>query len=116
MIPFFRKTRKKMADDNKPLKYIRYAIGEIALVVIGILIALWINNKNQVHIKQVKIDSILVNIQNDMLLDIDNGKWMLESYRSRDSLSDRIMEGDLTIEDVKGIPKHGFLSLDFVTS
>ena len=44
MIPFFRRVRKKMADDNKPLKYMRYAIGEIALVVIGILIALQINN------------------------------------------------------------------------
>ena len=44
MIPFFRKTRKKMADDNKPMKYMRYAVGEIALVVIWILIALSINN------------------------------------------------------------------------
>ena len=44
MIPFFRKIRKKMADDNKPLKYMRYAIGEIVLVVIGILIALSLNN------------------------------------------------------------------------
>ncbi len=47
MINFFRKTRKKMADDNKPIKYLRYAIGEIALVVIGILIALSINNWNE---------------------------------------------------------------------
>jgi len=47
MIPFFRKIRKKMADDNKPLKYMRYAIGEILLVVIGILIALSINNWNE---------------------------------------------------------------------
>ena len=47
MIPFFRKIRKKMADDNKPLKYMRYAIGEIALVVIGILIALQVNNWNE---------------------------------------------------------------------
>jgi len=47
MINFFRKTRKKMADDNRPLKYMRYAIGEIALVVIGILIALSINNWNE---------------------------------------------------------------------
>ena len=31
MINFFRKTRKKLADDNKPLKYLRYAIGEIGL-------------------------------------------------------------------------------------
>jgi uncharacterized membrane protein YvbJ len=36
-----------MADDNKPMKYMRYAIGEIALVVIGILIAIQINNWNQ---------------------------------------------------------------------
>ena len=34
MIPFFRKIRKKMADDNKPIKYMRYAVGEILLVVI----------------------------------------------------------------------------------
>ncbi len=47
MIPFFRKIRKKMADDNKPLKYMRYAVGEIALVVIGILIALQINTWNE---------------------------------------------------------------------
>jgi len=46
MIPIFRKIRKKMADDNKPLKYLRYAIGEIVLVVIGILIAVSINNWN----------------------------------------------------------------------
>ncbi len=47
MIPIFRKIRKKMADDNKPLKYMRYAIGEIFLVVIGILIALQLNNWNE---------------------------------------------------------------------
>jgi len=47
MIPFFRKLRKQLADDNKPLKYMRYAIGEIVLVVIGILIALQINNWNE---------------------------------------------------------------------
>ena len=35
MIPLLRKIRKKMADDNRPLKYMRYAIGEIILVVIG---------------------------------------------------------------------------------
>lgn len=47
MIPFFRKIRKTLADDNKPIKYFRYAIGEVVLVVIGILIALQINNWNE---------------------------------------------------------------------
>jgi len=39
MINFFRKTSKKLANDNQFIKYTRYAIGEIILVVIGILIA-----------------------------------------------------------------------------
>jgi len=47
MINFFRKTRKKMADRNNPLKYMKYAIGEIVLVVFGILIALQINTWNK---------------------------------------------------------------------
>ena len=47
MIPFFRKIRYRLAKDNQFLKYSRYAIGEIVLVVIGILIALAINNWNE---------------------------------------------------------------------
>jgi hypothetical protein len=62
MINFFRKIRKKLADDNKPLKYMRYAIGEIVLVVIGIMIALSINNWNsqQIEIKKLKGDLLYV--------------------------------------------------------
>jgi len=47
MINFFRKIRKQLADDNQFFKYARYAIGEIVLVVVGILIALQINNWNE---------------------------------------------------------------------
>jgi hypothetical protein len=54
MINFFRRIRKKMADDNPPagragqfLKYSRYAIWEIVLEVIGILITLQINTWNE---------------------------------------------------------------------
>jgi len=47
MLPFFRKIRYRLAKDNQFLKYSRYAIGEIVLVVIGILIALQINNWNE---------------------------------------------------------------------
>jgi len=50
MINFFRKIRKQLAEDNKPLKYARYAIGEIALVVIGILIAISINNRTNQNV------------------------------------------------------------------
>ena len=54
MINFFRKTRKKLADDNKPVKYLRYAIGEILLVVVGILIALSINNWNNRGLENIQ--------------------------------------------------------------
>jgi hypothetical protein len=47
MIKFFRNIRKKLAEQNKVATYLRYAIGEIVLVVIGILIALQVNNLNQ---------------------------------------------------------------------
>ena len=47
MLPLFRKIRYRLAEDNQFLKYSRYAIGEIVLVVIGILIALQINSWKQ---------------------------------------------------------------------
>lgn len=66
MINFFRKKRKKMADDNKALKYARYAIGEIVLVVIGILIALQLNTWKGNKIEQRKEFIYLNNIKRDL--------------------------------------------------
>jgi len=54
MINFFRKKRKKLAEDNKAVKYARYAIGEIVLVVIGILIALQINSWNKERLLKIE--------------------------------------------------------------
>ncbi len=48
MIKFFRKIRQQLLTENKFSKYLLYAIGEIVLVVIGILIALKINNWNTI--------------------------------------------------------------------
>lgn len=47
MIKFFRKIRYNLVNQNRTSKYLKYAIGEIILVVIGILIALQINNWNE---------------------------------------------------------------------
>ena len=47
MLHFFRKIRWRLAQDNQFFKYTRYAIGEIVLVVLGILIALQINDWNE---------------------------------------------------------------------
>ena len=66
MINFFRKIRKKLADDNKPLKYMRYALGEIVLVVIGILIALSINNWNESRKEKALEKKVLVELKKSL--------------------------------------------------
>ncbi|WP_299159344.1 DUF6090 family protein [uncultured Eudoraea sp.] len=70
MINFFRKIRKKLADDNKPLKYLRYAIGETVLVVIGILIAVQINAWNgERKDRKLKIN-YLENLKKELVVNI----------------------------------------------
>ena len=66
MIKFFRHIRKSLLMENKTSKYFKYAIGEIILVVIGILIALQINNWNTYRIERSKEDSYLVNLNRDL--------------------------------------------------
>ena len=87
MIGFFRKIRKQLADDNKPLKYARYAIGEIMLVVVGILIALQINNWNQNKNEQNKIKEYAVSLIQDLEGDI---KMASEIQRQNEEIVARI--------------------------
>ena len=65
MIKFFRHIRKSLLMENKTGKYFKYAIGEIILVVIGILIALSINNWNQDRMTSNKETTILANIHKE---------------------------------------------------
>lgn len=59
MIKFFRNIRKHLLGENKTGKYLKYAIGEIVLVVLGILIAIQINNWNENRIaKGIEIDTL----------------------------------------------------------
>ena len=75
MIKFFRKIRQNLLLEGKTGKYFKYAIGEIILVVIGILIALWINNWNNQRITDNQSKFFLKNIKEDLISDtlaIDN--------------------------------------------
>ena len=83
MINFFRKIRRKLTEDNKPLKYMRYAIGEIVLVVIGILIALQINNWNENRQIQNQVNLQLKNLKTAIQSDIESHDRVLgmEGFR-----------------------------------
>jgi len=66
MLTFFRRIRKGLLDIGAARKYLLYAIGEIALVVIGILIALQINNWNQERLNRLEEQQLLRLIYTEM--------------------------------------------------
>ncbi len=69
MIKFFRQIRQRLLSENKFSKYLIYAIGEIVLVVIGILIALSINNwngeKKEAEVEKQYMISLLSDLAKD---------------------------------------------------
>lgn len=71
MINFFRRIRQNMIKDNRVSKYLLYAIGEIILVVIGILIALGINNwnekENNINQANKHLETIRLNLNDDII-------------------------------------------------
>ncbi len=70
MIRFFRKIRQQLLFNHKLRKYSLYAIGEILLVVIGILIALQINNQNDLRKERIKEIHYLQNIKTDLQINL----------------------------------------------
>jgi hypothetical protein len=85
MIKFFRKIRQNLLMENKTSKYFKYAIGEIILVVIGILIALQINNWNEnrkTQGNQEKYLNLLKAEAHNNLKEIERVKEMVSTMNS----------------------------------
>jgi len=102
----FRKTRNDLMDKNKTAKYLRYAIGEIFLVVIGILIALQINNINETRKIRTKEVVYLKNIKTDLNLTI----IQLEDFIARRKT--QIKTANRVIEYYKGRPVENWNSFN----
>ena len=92
MIRFFRNIRQKLAAENKVMAYMRYAIGEIILVVIGILIALQVNNWNE-NRKDTKFEhEILTLIDQNLEQDSVALSSELSDTKLAIHLTDRLLE------------------------
>ncbi len=70
MIAFFRRVRQQLLTESKLRNYLIYALGEIILVVIGILIALQINNWNQDRIQVKELEGLKKSISSAIKSDI----------------------------------------------
>ena len=112
MIPFFRKIRKKMADDNRPLKYMRYAIGEIVLVVIGILIALQINTWNNERIEKRKEQEVLIGLHETFSRNLENLNFIISISQDAFDSSKKLLSlmgpnaSDYTNQEVDSLIGH----------
>ena len=105
MNKFFRKIRYDLMSENKTAKYFKYAIGEIILVVIGILIALSINNWNEQRKNAIKEETALTQLKKDLdqtYKDLDelkeffksnaqSAKIVLHSYWTKEYLKDTLL-------------------------
>ena len=83
MIKFFRRIRQSLIREGKTMQYLKYALGEIVLVVIGILIALQINNWNEQQKLTAKRNEILIGMTKDLAQDIASHDRMIGFYKNR---------------------------------
>ena len=102
MIKFFRKIRQQMLADKKITNYFLYAVGEILLVVVGILIALQINNKNESRKLVQKEIEILQLLQESLAKDLVKFQKVSSFYKVSEKSIKRVLnhlENNLPYED-----------------
>jgi hypothetical protein len=113
MIKFFRRIRQKLLAENRFGKYLSYAIGEIILVVIGILIAVQLNNLNQKRIRDAQIEILLDKVEEDLIHNIKMTNEIINYYHIHDSLARIVIGGKLTMDDYYRNRSLGNLILQF---
>jgi type II secretory pathway pseudopilin PulG len=99
MIRFLKAIRQKSLAQNNIVRYLLYAIGEIVLVVIGILIALAITDWNDTRKKEQKIQLVFEDILSDLASDITSINNLIQYYEEKDTLINLVLYGNLTYED-----------------
>lgn len=106
MIKFFRRIRQQLLSENKFSKYLLYAIGEIVLVVIGILIALQINNWNEGRKSIKSTELLLTQVRKELVFNITKANNIISTYREKDSLVYRILNKEVSFADYKSNPAY----------
>ena len=105
MLKIFRKVRQNMIKKNKVTTYLLYAIGEIALVMIGILLALQVNNWNEKRVQKNQLNSILKTVALDLETDTLVAGTIIKHYEDNQKNSQRIINKEINRENYKDCPQ-----------
>ncbi|WP_167611338.1 DUF6090 family protein [Maribellus sediminis] len=112
MIKFFRNIRKKLAAENKASAYLRYAVGEILLVVIGILIAVQVNNWNEARKERIQehllVQSIISDLKMDTLMINQTLRILKEDTTQVFGFIKRMSDSKVTIDTLVQIARFEF--------
>jgi hypothetical protein len=101
MISFFRKIRRQSLLNNRITRYLTYAVGEIVLIVIGIFIALQINNWNEARKNTKEVYAQLAQVHEDLTVTLEICDMAAAVYGTKDDAIRDILYGKTTVEDYK---------------
>jgi len=104
-----KKINKNGSQENKQPNFMIYAIREIFLVVIGILIAVSINNWNEDRKKNNELNQLLVTVKEDLKTDLTKIDEVVKHYENIKPVFEKVLKSEYTIEDYKKNPKIAFL-------
>ena len=106
MITVFRKIRQTLLAENRFSKYLLYAIGEIILVMIGILLALQVNNWNSNKNNRIREQVYLKSFQNDMRANLKELERVISKSGQTLSTTDSLLryaDGQIQLETAKEV-------------
>ncbi len=115
MLKFFRKIRQQLLSENKFSRYLLYAIGEIVLVVIGILIALSINNWNEKRIERGRLNTVLNIVKADLIKDTLNILRPIKGYENKKVILLKIIERKKSKSALDSITELSFKKYEIFT-
>ncbi len=103
MFRFFRKIRHNLLVENKVSRYLLYALGEIVLIVIGIMIALQLDNYNEERKKEAAMVLNLKEFKSELESNLNNSTGILRFYSNRDSLIRQHLCRTISKDDIKSM-------------
>ena len=98
----FKEIKQRLLDQNKIVAYLGYAAGEVILIVIGILIAVSIDNWNEEREQKKVLDGIFAVLMNDLKQDTLEVNKILDFYSERGATFLKVTAGVLTDDEVSG--------------